>query len=228
MWLWCAKGDSFKRTARNRLTGSCITRYPFKLTLTRTAIRQQVEVQEPDYNHEAFAYATALPYYRQCTKELKKTISDILASSITPSKILTNLLKKDITISLKDIYNERQANKKQLLSGLSSTQVLLKALHEHGGDDLESKYYFAHKENDRDYVKYLFFAYPESLKYFQKNPNILLLNYTYKTNKFKMPFLYIVDVTNIGDNFKLAYCFLPSKIEGDYNFAIQQIYLLCS
>ena len=76
------------------------------------------------------------------------------ASSIAPSKILTNLLKKDITISLKDIYNERQVNKKQLLGGLSSIQALLKALREHGGDDLESKYYFAHKEDDHNHVKY--------------------------------------------------------------------------
>ena len=88
------------------------------------------------------------------------------ASSIAPSKILTNLLKKDIIISLKDIYNERQANKKQLLGGLSSIQALLKALREHGGDDLESKYYFAHEEDDRNHVKYLFFAHLESLKYF--------------------------------------------------------------
>jgi len=61
----------------------------------------------------------ALPHYRQHTKEIKKTIADILASSITPSKIPTSLLKKDITISLKDIYNERQLNKKQLLGGLT-------------------------------------------------------------------------------------------------------------
>ena len=87
------------------------------------------------------------------------------ASSIAPSKILTNLLKKDIIISLKDIYNERQLNKKQLLSGLTPIQVLLKALNEHGGDDVELKYYFAHKEDDSNYLKSLFFAYLESLKY---------------------------------------------------------------
>jgi hypothetical protein len=43
-----------------------------------------------------------------------------------------------------------------------------------------------------------------------------------------MPFLYVVGVTNIGHNFKLAYYFLPGKIEGDYNFAIRQIHLLYS
>ena len=90
----------------------------------------------------------------------------MLASSIAPSKILTNLLKKDIIISLKDIYNKRQANKKQLLSGLSSIQALLKALRKHRGDNLKSKYYFTHKEDNHNHIKYLFFAHPESLKYF--------------------------------------------------------------
>ena len=131
-------------------------------------------------------------------------------------------------ISLKDIYNERQANKKQLLSGLSFIQVLLKALREHEGDDLKFKYYFAHKEDDRNYIKYLFFAYLESFKYFQKNFNNFLLNCTYKINKFKMPFLHVVGVINTGDNFELTYYFLLSEIKGDYNFIIRQIYLLYS
>ena len=39
-------------------------------------------------------------------------------------------------------------------------------LSEHRGDDLKSKYYIAYKENDHNHVKYLFFAYLESLKYF--------------------------------------------------------------
>ena len=150
------------------------------------------------------------------------------ANSITPSKILTNLLKKDITISLRDIYNERQLNKKQLLGGLSPIQALLNALNKHRGDDLESKDYFAHKEDDSNRLKYLFFAHPESLKYLQKDPNVLLLNCTYKTNKFKMPFLHAVGINNSGQNFKLAYCFLPGETEDDYNFAIRQIYLLYS
>jgi hypothetical protein len=41
-----------------------------------------------------------------------------------------------------------------------------------------------------------------------------------------MPFLYAVGVSNTGQNFKLAYCFLPGETEADYDFAIWQIYLL--
>ena len=83
-----------------------MTDCPFALTITRTAIGWQVEVQDPTHNHGAFAHPAAVLHYRQRTEETKKTIADMSASSIAPSKILTNLLKKDIIISLKDIYNE--------------------------------------------------------------------------------------------------------------------------
>jgi len=106
------------------------------------------------------------------------------------------------------------------LKGLTSIQALIKALNNYSGDDPKSKYYFAHKENDSNYVKYLFFTYPELIKFFQKNPNILLFNYTYKINKFKIPFLHIIGVSNIKQNFKLAYCFLLGEIKIDYSFAI--------
>jgi hypothetical protein len=43
-----------------------------------------------------------------------------------------------------------------------------------------------------------------------------------------MPFLHVVGVDNTGQNFELAYCFLPGETEGDYDFAIRQIYLLYS
>ena len=72
-----------------------------------------------------------LYYINASVLETKKTITNISASSIAPGKILTNLLKKDIIISLKDIYNERQLNKKLLLGGLLPIQALLKALNKY-------------------------------------------------------------------------------------------------
>ena len=112
MWLQYTKERSYKRTSRERLTASHITNCPFALTITYTAIGWQVEVQDPIYNYGAFTHPVAVLHYCQHTKEIKKTITDISASSIVPSKILTNLLKKDIIISLKNIYNKQQLNKK--------------------------------------------------------------------------------------------------------------------
>ena len=168
----------------------------FNATITRTELGWALEIQDPSHNHPAFLAPAALPQNRKRSDDTTKTIRDITSSSIGAAKILTNLLKKDITIDLQDIYNERRVYRKEQLGGLTSIQALLRALEQYGGDDLTAKYYFAHEEDDRDRVKYLFFAHIELLKFFKLNPNTLLLNYTYKTNKFKMPFLYIVGVSN--------------------------------
>ena len=125
-----------------------------------------MEVQDPAHNYRAFIYTTALLHYRQHTKEINKTITDISASSITPSKIFINLLKKDIIISLKDIYNKRQLNKELLLNRLLPIQALLKTLNKYRGNNLKLKYYSIYKEDNNNYLKYLFFAYLKSLKYF--------------------------------------------------------------
>ena len=91
---------------------------PFELIFTYMAIGWQVKILEPNYNYKAFMHAAALLHYCQYTKELKKTIANMSVNSIAFNKILTNLLKKDITIGLKNIYNKQQINKKQLLNRL--------------------------------------------------------------------------------------------------------------
>ena len=198
IWLRCAKGRAYTNTSRERLTSSRMTECPFEATLTRTPIRWGLEVKDPNHNHPAAVDPIALPQHRQRSYDINRTIADILGSSIGATKILTNLLKKDITISIQDIYNERKLNKKRLLGGLTPIQALIKSLSEHGSDDPNLKYYFAYKEDDSNRVKYLFFAHPELIKFFWKNPNILLLDCTYKTNKFKIPFLHAVGVSNTG------------------------------
>ena len=57
-------------------------------------------------------------------------------------------------------------HKKRALGGLTSIQALIKALSDYGGDNPELKYYFAHKEDDSNRVKYLFFAHPDLIKFF--------------------------------------------------------------
>ena len=143
-----------------------MTECSFKATLTRTLIGWGLEVKDPAYNHTAAIDPIALPQHRQRTYDTNKTIADMSSSSIGASKILTSLLKKDIIISIQDIYNERKVHKKRALGGLTSIQALIKALSDYGSDDPESKYYFAHEEDDSNRVKYLFFAYPESIKFF--------------------------------------------------------------
>jgi len=100
IWLWYAKGRTHTNTSRTRFTGSRMTERPFKATLTRIPIGWGLEVKDPAYNYVAAINLIALPQYCWRTYNTNKMFTNMLSSSIRASKILTNLLKKDITISI--------------------------------------------------------------------------------------------------------------------------------
>lgn len=77
-----------------------MTECPFKAILTRTLIRWSLEVKDPNYNYVAAVYLTALLQHCWCTYNTNNTIANILGSSIRANKILTNLLKKDVIITI--------------------------------------------------------------------------------------------------------------------------------
>ena len=66
----------------------------------------------------------------------------------------------------------------------------------------------------------MFFAHPLGLKILRNNPNVVTLDYTYKTNCFKILFLYIVRVTSIGTSFNIGYAFIPREYKRNYKKVI--------
>ena len=65
-------------------------------------------------------------------------------------------------------------------------------------------------------LSHLFFSHTESLQLLALNPEVLIIDCTYKTNRFNMPLLNIIGITSLGKNFWVAFCFLCSKKEGDF------------
>ena len=57
----------------------------------------------------------------------------------------------------------------------------------------------------------------------KEHPNVILLDYTYKINKFNMPFLYIVSVNSTNKTFDVAFSFLLNELEKTYRFAIKSL-----
>jgi hypothetical protein len=57
----------------------------------------------------------------------------------------------------------------------------------------------------------------KSVKYLNENPHIILLDCTYKTNKFGMPMLNILGVNGLDQGFTVRVAFLNTKTKEDYN-----------
>lgn len=54
-------------------------------------------------------------------------------------------------------------------------------------------------------------------------PNILLLDYTYKTNKFDIPLINVLGVNNIEQLFLIAFTFLNSELKENYLKVVRKV-----
>ena len=62
--------------------------------------------------------------------------------------------------------------------------------------ELRNSYFFYKIKNIDGHITSLFIAHPDSMKLAKQFPTLLLMDCTYKTNKFHMPLLHIVGLNN--------------------------------
>lgn len=72
-------------------------------------------------------------------------------------------------------------------------------------------------------VTAVLFAHPDSLKYLQAYPDVLLLDCTYKTNKYGMPLLDMIGVDACQRSFCIAFAFLSGETDDDYAWALDRL-----
>jgi hypothetical protein len=92
-------------------------------------------------------------------------------------------------------------------------------LEEFNADDFVWEY----KTDDDNHVTHLFFASHHSLSMFSSVPEVLILDCTYKTNRFDLPLFNMVGRTNINTSFFVAFSFIKSEAEEDYRWVLEQL-----
>lgn len=68
----------------------------------------------------------------------------------------------------------------------------------------------------------LFFIHPKSLEFYKKSPFVLLMDSTYKTNRFNMPLLNICAVTGNNMVVQVGLVFMSGEKKPDYKWAMSQ------
>ncbi|CAG8809814.1 4001_t:CDS:1, partial [Racocetra persica] len=87
----------------------------------------------------------------------------------------------------------------------------------------EGDFLYKYKYDNTSSVTHLFFAYKESTCLIHQYPTVILIDCIYKTNKFKMLLLSIVDITSFNTTFYTCFVFMKSKEETDYNWALTHV-----
>lgn len=67
----------------------------------------------------------------------------------------------------------------------------------------------------------LFFIHPKSLEMWCAFPNVLIIDATYKTNPYGMPFIEIVGVTSTSKTFLIACAFVRNEKQAAYKWVLE-------
>jgi len=133
-------------------------------------------------------------------------------AGVRPIQIMAALQKEDpdTLVSATDIHSERKAIREKHLNGRSPIETLL--------DDLSTpEWVFTVKKDADNHVHNLFFAHQKQIELLLANPDVLLMDCTYQTNKYKLPLLHILSCTNLQTFFSAGFCFLHNKTQEDYH-----------
>ena len=127
--------------------------------------------------------------------------------------------KKDgaAPITAKDISNELEKQRRIALSGRSPTQYLYDT--EIAGGKVDHRIMVG----DDGRLKNLFFIPKATQELTRVYQNVLVLDCTYKTNKYKLPLLHGVGVTALNTSFTMFLAFLINEKEESYVWALNSM-----
>lgn len=169
------------------------------------------------HNHEPSWNRTAHPVLRTLSKECVSQVSSLTNAGVAPREIRTYIRQNsNSTASQQDIYNCIADARRGASEGQSSINAL--------ADQLFKEGFWSHFQTDSDgRVKAVLFAHPDSIAYLEAYPDVLILDCTYKTNKYRMPLLDIIGVDACQRSFCIAFAFLSGESEEDYTWALDRL-----
>ena len=211
------KGDTRKNPNVTRLI-DC----PFAASayFQKKANHWKFTVSNPTHNHEHSLDPTAHTENRRLTADLYEEMKKLGDAGLKPSAILEALKKthpnETILATISTIYSARKKAQHQMLQGISPIVHLNQTLE-------KSSFTTATKVNENGELKGLFFCHALSINLLKSYHYVLLLDCTYKTNKYKMPLLHIAGITGADTTFSLAFCFLSEENETYYTWALETL-----
>ncbi|OAE32239.1 hypothetical protein AXG93_1089s1040 [Marchantia polymorpha subsp. ruderalis] len=147
-----------------------------------------------------------------------QSVKQLAFAGVAPRQILSTLRAEDPSLFAisKTVYNAKAKQRFEVLAGRSPIQALL--------DELQgSNYRFNVECNSCGNVQRLFFAHPDSIAMAIRYSNVLLMDCTYKTNRFRMPLLVVIGRTGHNMSFFVAFAFLEGENSAEYIWALTQL-----
>ncbi|XP_047148907.1 protein FAR1-RELATED SEQUENCE 5-like [Vigna umbellata] len=171
------------------------------------------------HNHELAETLVGHPYAGRLNMSEQSLLVDMTKSKVTPENILLTLKQnhdRNVT-TIKQIYNARQAYKRSLRGSRTELQQLMMLL------DRDKYIHWSRCADDLEVVTDLFWTHPKAVKLLNSFNVVFLMDFTYKTNRYRLPLLEIVGVTSTGLNFSSTFAFLSTKRKINFTWVLEKL-----
>ncbi|KUF93665.1 hypothetical protein AM588_10007297 [Phytophthora nicotianae] len=144
------------------------------------------------------------------------------AAGVPVANIYATMLNQDpnTLIVPKDIANAKDSARRRVLTSATPIEALFNQLNQ----DKIFYRYTTHLETQR--LKYLLWAHPATASLYKVNSDILVMDCTYKSNKFDLPLLNVISLTGMDTVIPVCQAWIPGEKKQDYTWALNMLRLL--
>ena len=199
----------YKRKTRRKIVGSVKCEFMFQLRgYLLTTGDWSLKVGDCRHNHDMTDVLKGHKTVGCLNPNERVHLNEMVGSNFPPKKMLTNLRKRNRTTSttIKHVYNACHRYRRSIRGTRMNMQHLLKSLVDH------DYVYDCRKYHDYDDVSDVFWAHQNSIKLFNTFFMVLVLDSTYKTNKYRLSFLEFVGNTSTMKMFSIAFAYMMSCV----------------
>lgn len=220
MTMKCERSGKYKAFIQNLKhddTGMRKCECPFKLFVHLKANNTWTFNVICGMHNHALCYKLATHSNVSCLNSDEKLILDMTLDMVKPKNILSTLkwkIPKSVS-NIRQVYNINTQNNKAKRGPRSKMQQMVKLLND---DHYIFRYIVC---EDGNTIQDIFFTHLDSIKLFNNFPIVLIIDSTYKTNKYKLPLLKIIGFTSTYMTFAVVFAFLESESEDSFTLAFK-------
>ncbi|SAL99343.1 hypothetical protein [Absidia glauca] len=183
-------------------------------------------------NHPTASRYSTYASHRRATPEQHELITQLIDSGSTDQQIVQVLNSHNRNCSSdceghgafvsKDIANMRTRFSGVSISSNNSIKRFINSMESRG-------YTFRLRTDDNNKFVALYFTHERMIQRARQLSDVIIIDATYKTNKYKMPFVNMVGVSNLGRDFKslanfpIAGAWISSENKASYQWVMEQL-----
>ncbi|MBW0570386.1 hypothetical protein O181_110101 [Austropuccinia psidii MF-1] len=176
-----------------------------------------LKVKNTEHSHDTTESIMAHPAFRKFNEQETSQIAQMSESLLMPRQIQAQLCSQreyDRPVILQDIYSQVNKIKKDKLQGRRPINALTDNLK-------EENFVWSSAGDSEGHITSLFFTHPLAIKLLHGFPHVILMDCTYKTNKYKMPLFILLDSAQPTRPF-MGLFLMNNETEPSYTWELNQ------